>query len=87
MHIHCSIVVSISACHAEDPGSIPGRGVVVGFRLSPWYKMREAMNRISGGNRAHGVVASHPLRMRKALGSNPNVSTLCLELQEKSSAL
>ena len=21
-----SIVVSISACHAEDPGSIPGRG-------------------------------------------------------------
>ena len=21
------IVVSISACHAEDPGSIPGRGV------------------------------------------------------------
>ena len=25
-----SIVVSISACHAEDPGSIPGRGV--------WFK-------------------------------------------------
>ena len=24
---------------------------------------------------AHGVVASHPLRMRKALGSNPRVST------------
>ena len=24
--IRCSIVVSISACHAEDPGSIPGRG-------------------------------------------------------------
>ena len=22
----CSIVVSISACHAEDPGSIPGGG-------------------------------------------------------------
>ena len=22
-----SIVVSISACHAEDPGSIPGRGI------------------------------------------------------------
>ena len=22
-----SIVVSISACHVEDPGSIPGRGV------------------------------------------------------------
>ena len=26
-HIRDSIVVSISACHADDPGSIPGRGV------------------------------------------------------------
>ena len=26
-NIRCSIVVSISACHAEDPGSIPGGGV------------------------------------------------------------
>ena len=25
--IRGSIVVSISACHAEDPGSIPGRGM------------------------------------------------------------
>ena len=29
MHVRCSIVVSISACHVEDPGSIPGGGVVV----------------------------------------------------------
>ena len=29
-----SIVVSISACHAEDPGSIPGRGILVCFRVS-----------------------------------------------------
>ena len=32
LYAHCqirdSIVVSISACHAEDPGSIPGRGVM-----------------------------------------------------------
>ena len=28
-HIRDSIVVSISACHAEDPGSIPGRGVLL----------------------------------------------------------
>ena len=28
--IRCSIVVSISACHAEDPGSIPGGGVFSG---------------------------------------------------------
>jgi hypothetical protein len=27
-HIRDSIGVSISACHAEDPGSIPGRGVL-----------------------------------------------------------
>ena len=27
MQIRGSIVVSISACHADDPGSIPGRGV------------------------------------------------------------
>ena len=27
--IRDSIVVSISACHAEDPGSIPGRGIYV----------------------------------------------------------
>ena len=33
MHIRCSIVVSISACHTEDPGSIPGRGVFVASRL------------------------------------------------------
>ena len=27
--IRDSIVVSISACHADDPGSIPGRGVLL----------------------------------------------------------
>ena len=27
-HVRCSMVVSISACHAEDPGSIPGGGVL-----------------------------------------------------------
>ena len=25
--VRCSIVVSISACHADDPGSIPGGGM------------------------------------------------------------
>ena len=28
LDVRDSIVVSISACHADDPGSIPGRGVV-----------------------------------------------------------
>ena len=27
VHLRVSIVVSISACHADDPGSIPGRGI------------------------------------------------------------
>ena len=31
--IRCSIVVSISACHAEDPGSIPGGGVLMSHML------------------------------------------------------
>ena len=30
-----SIVVSISACHADDPGSIPGRGVLLSHRKEP----------------------------------------------------
>ena len=33
IRIRCSIVVSISACHAEDPGSIPGGGVVSPFPM------------------------------------------------------
>ena len=32
-----SIVVSISACHAEDPGSIPGRGVLHRQHV-PWQE-------------------------------------------------
>ena len=31
--IRCSIVVSISARHAEDPGSIPGGGVFASLTL------------------------------------------------------
>ena len=34
---------------------------------------------------AHGVVASHPLRMRKALGSNPSVS-ICARVMNASRA-
>ena len=35
-HVLGSIVVSISACHAEDPGSIPGRGVFFPVLLLSW---------------------------------------------------
>ncbi|KAB8108380.1 hypothetical protein EE612_043997, partial [Oryza sativa] len=31
----CSIVVSIPACHAGDPGSIPGNGVSHVFFSTP----------------------------------------------------
>ena len=33
-----------------------------------------AMLQATIATRAHGVVVSHPLRMRKALGSNPSAS-------------
>ena len=38
---------------------------------------------MSGVQGAHGVVASHPLRMRKALGSNPSVSTFVAQGAER----
>ena len=37
-HILGSIVVSISACHAEDPGSIPGRGALFIFLSQTFFK-------------------------------------------------
>ena len=33
LQVRCSIVVSISTCHAEDPGSIPGGGVCTALLL------------------------------------------------------
>ena len=32
-YIRVSIVVSISACHADDPGSIPGRGTFLSISM------------------------------------------------------
>ena len=62
---HCqirdSIVVSISACHAEDPGSIPGRGVLswiahhvcnVGFNGLDWHRCTPELQ-FCGIYRAH----------------------------------
>ena len=60
------------------------------FVTSCTYAQIHIKKRASSGShhgtmapRAHGVVASHPLRMRKALGSNPNGSILqpgCMEI-------
>ena len=36
LRIRSSIVVSISACHAEDPGSIPGRGATCTHPSKQW---------------------------------------------------
>ena len=50
--IRGSIVVSISACHAEDPGSIPGRGVLK-FATQNYfqcYPYHNGINPIQGTN-------------------------------------
>ena len=44
-----------------------------------WFLFTYTMNDETIDHRAHGVVASHPLRMRKALGSNPSVSICAVE--------
>ena len=38
-HILVSIVVSIPACHAGDPGSIPGRGVTFSDSKIPLHRV------------------------------------------------
>ena len=45
IQIRGSIVVSISACHADDPGSIPGRGVFqVNARAAIMKLLSKAIN-------------------------------------------
>ena len=70
-----------SASHAEGPG-LKSQCVQATFRLVArfmvWrHELQEAYTRQDAlrWHGAHGVVVSHPLCMRKALGSNPSVST------------
>ena len=56
--INCQELAAASACAPHVQGQL---------RMM-LRKVEDAMLR------AHGVVVSHPLRMRKALGSNPSVS-------------
>ena len=62
--IRCSIVASIPACHAGDPGSIPGGGVFVSFdsstsevaqrkRAGPITQRSEDRNLVSLHRRPH----------------------------------
>ena len=64
-------------------GSIPSvsnivffsaRGTLFRTRIEKREKHRPLCEKFKNMG-AHGVVVSHPLRMRKALGSNPSVST------------
>ena len=45
--IRCSIVVSISACHAEDPGSIPGGGALAVFFSHPLATSAQTLPRVA----------------------------------------
>ena len=63
-NIHCSIAVSLSACAS---------GVQAALRCAQVHV--ESMVQAPVSNHwAHGVVVSHPLSMREALGSIPSVS-------------
>ena len=55
--IRDSIVVSISACHAEDPGSIPGRGV-------SFAKCSTRTHLINNFGGTRGAAATRRLRVR-----------------------
>ena len=63
------------------PGSIPGMRTLFVVRAffdsGIQLPLVHICDRLHHG--AHGVVVSHPLRMRNALGSNPNVSTFVAE--------
>ena len=52
-----SIVVSISACHAEDPGSIPGRGVGLELITSGSVAYRGTSLAVSASGGASGTSA------------------------------
>ena len=73
VYLRDSIVVSISACHADDPGSIPGRGVKVFVLHILVWLLRLVLN--FRGDLAQMVERS--LSMREALGSMPRFSNFC----------
>ncbi|URD77441.1 hypothetical protein MUK42_08802, partial [Musa troglodytarum] len=58
----CSIVVSIPACHAGDPGSIPGNG---GFHFALYFSFNNIIKYFINSNlipqcrRLGGVVGYH----------------------------
>ena len=65
-------MVSIPACHAGNPGSIPGLGAFCFLIIS---------------DRRSSLVAEHSLSKRKVAGSNPACGFLFLQLIKKYSLL
>merc|ERR1711940_307401 len=68
-----------SAPHAEGPGLEPHRPLPLGCASClgderQVFTYAKTFLAAGSDHGAHGVVVSHPLRMRKALGSNPSVS-------------
>ena len=67
--IRCSIVVSISACHAEDPGSIPGGGVIAA--ATPFAVIPKEL-----GMRIHDVApAASSTLLRRSFWQQPEQAT------------
>ena len=62
--IRGSIVASISACHAEDPGSIPGRGVLLVASMSACINHAIAIRRGSHSSVGQSV---RPITVRSAV--------------------
>ena len=75
--IRDSIVVSISACHADDPGSIPGRGVLLSSAASRLFVPRSPLTeRYPASVQANGqcsLAVERLLRKQKVAGSIPVV--------------
>ena len=79
-----STIVPVATLWARRRGTAPhrfrrtGAHTTVSAGESPaWQAGHMMSNHALVSQRAHGVVVSHPLRMRKALGSNPSVPISC----------
>ena len=84
-------LVSFSLCHTPSPHSLPSfhrfpRRLFLSPSLPPslFLGFEKLVMRLM--YRAHGVVVSHPLSMREALGSIPSVSTYTRPLPKISGA-
>ena len=92
--IRGSIVVSISACHAEGPGSIPGRGVSKDCEdrtqgALQWVQVKLVSRYLCQGISPHGKVVSISARHAENPGSIPGrgVSRECEDRTKRCTAV